>query len=135
MRPKTDTHDREIKMGRAVRFLKEGSKVQFTMLFRGRERAHQDVGLTVFQGILKDLGEEVKVERAPRVEGRRMTMVVAPVKLAKPAKPSKPPAAPRPSEPSRPPASADSQASAATEAAAEPVSPQVVESEDARAVS
>ena len=132
MRPKTDTHDREIKMGRAVRFLKEGSKVQFTMLFRGRERAHQDVGLTVFQGILKELGEEVKVERAPRVEGRRMTMVVAPVK---PTKPSKPPTAPRPSESSRPPAVAESQASTATEAAAEPVSPQVVESEDARAVS
>ncbi|MCP4593342.1 MAG: translation initiation factor IF-3 [bacterium] len=98
MRPKTDTHDRDIKMNRAVRFLDEGSKVQFTMLFRGRERAHQEVGLAIFKGIVEELGEQVKVERAPRLEGRRLTMVLAPVKLAKPPKPPKPPKAPKATE-------------------------------------
>ena len=133
LRPKTDTNDRKIKMGRAVRFLKEGSKVQFTMLFRGRERAHQNVGLMVFQSILDELGEEAKVERPPRTEGRRMTMVVAPVKQTKPSKPPKPP---KPSEPSKPSAETESQAASATETAAEPVlAPPAIESRDTRAVS
>ena len=103
LRPKTDTHDREIKMGRAVRFLNEGCKVQFTMLFRGRERAHQDVGLRVFKDIVQELGEEIKVERPPRLEGRRMTMVLAPVKVAKPPKAAKPPKPPHPTMPQREP--------------------------------
>ena len=132
-RQKQRTSHVAIKMGRAVRFLKEGSKVQFTMLFRGRERAHQNVGLMVFQSILDELGEEAKVERPPRTEGRRMTMVVAPVKQTKPSKPPKPP---KPSEPSKPSAETESQAASATETAAEPVlAPPAIESRDTRAVS
>jgi translation initiation factor IF-3 len=84
LRPKTDEHDMQIKIDRARRFLGGGSKVQFTMLFRGRERAHADIGLDIFRSILDDLGEDAKVERAPRMEGRRMTMLVGPIKHAKP---------------------------------------------------
>ncbi len=80
LRPKTDTHDREIKLKRAVDFLAEGNKVQFTMLFRGRERFNRDFAAEIFKGILDLLGETVKVERAPNMEGRRMTMTVAPAK-------------------------------------------------------
>ena len=80
MRPKTDDHDRGIKIKRAVRFLEEGHKVQFTMLFRGRERAHQDIGRRMFESILEMLGDTVKVERPPRGEGNRLIMIVSPVK-------------------------------------------------------
>lgn len=80
IRPKTDKHDREIKMNRARNFLAEDHKVQFTMLFRGRERFHRDRAHVIFKSILTELGETVKVERTPSMEGRRMTMVVAPAK-------------------------------------------------------
>lgn len=80
MRPKTDDHDRMIKMKRAQTFLEQGHKVQFTMLFRGRERAHQDLALRAFNKIVEELGELVKVERPARLDGRRMTMVLAPAK-------------------------------------------------------
>ncbi|MCK4660835.1 MAG: translation initiation factor IF-3 [Phycisphaerae bacterium] len=99
MRPKTDTNDRSIKMTRAVRFLKEGNKVQFTMLFRGREQAHRDLGLNIFKGIVEELGEEVKVERPPRHEGRRLTMVLAPIKVVQSSKTSKAPKAPKAPKP------------------------------------
>jgi translation initiation factor IF-3 len=80
MRPKTDDNDRGIKVKRARRFLEEGHKVQFTMLFRGRERFHQDIGRGIFESILATLGEEVKVERPPRSEGNRLIMIVTPAK-------------------------------------------------------
>ena len=80
LRPKTDTHDRDIKLNRAKEFLEEGNKVQFTMLFRGRERFHRERAQEIFQTILEHFGDAVKVERYPSMEGRRMTMVVAPAK-------------------------------------------------------
>ena len=80
LRPKTGEHDRDIKMKRARGFLDEGHKVQFTMLFRGRERFHRERGGVMFKSILEELGETVKVERMPGMEGRRMTMLVSPVK-------------------------------------------------------
>jgi len=80
LRPKTDSHDRMIKMNRAKQFLDQGHKVQFTMLFRGRERSHRDLAAGIFNEILAELGEEVKVERHPFMEGRRMTLMVSPVK-------------------------------------------------------
>lgn len=82
MRPKTDTHDREIKVKQAIRFLAEGDKVQFTMQFRGREQAHREIGYATFRSIIEELGARVKVERTPLVEGRNMFMIVAPVKGA-----------------------------------------------------
>jgi translation initiation factor IF-3 len=93
LRPKTDPHDRDVKMRRARGFLEDGSKVQFTMLFRGRERVHRELAVDIFQGILDELGDTVKVERFPAMEGRRMTMVVSPVKTkGAPAKQQEQPA-------------------------------------------
>jgi translation initiation factor IF-3 len=80
IRPKTDDHDRQVKMKRAVKFLEKGDKVQFTMMFRGRERFHQEIGYQTFQAIKDELAEVAKVEREARMEGRRMTMVVGPAK-------------------------------------------------------
>lgn len=92
IRPKTDVHDREIKMNRAKAFLEEGHKVQFTMLFRGRERFHKERAVGIFDEILSELGETVKVERRPIMEGRRMTMVVSPAKAGSQASSSSQPA-------------------------------------------
>lgn len=80
LRPKTDTHDRLIKLKNAKGFLADGHKVQFTMLFRGRERAFKDMATEIFNAIIQDLGDSAKVERLPAMDGRRMTMVVVPVK-------------------------------------------------------
>ncbi len=90
MRPKTDVHDREIKMNRAKRFLGEGHKVQFTMLFRGRERMHRDKAFEVFKRIVEEMNELCKLERPARLDGRRMVMVVAPLKSGETKSPSKP---------------------------------------------
>lgn len=102
MRPKTDTHDREIKLKQAIKFLAEGDKVQFTMQFRGREQAHREIGYATFRSIMEELGARVKVERTPLVEGRNMIMIVSPVKGAfddevdrGPGEPAKPAAAPK----------------------------------------
>jgi len=80
LRPKTDPHDRMIKLNHARDFLQHGHKVQFTMLFRGRERFHREIATEIFNAILQELGESVKIERFPSMEGRRMTMVVSPAK-------------------------------------------------------
>lgn len=80
LRPKTSDHDREIKIKQATSFLGKGDKVQFTMFFKGRERFHQEVGQEIFQGIIELLGDKVRIERRPRFEGSRMTMVVSPAK-------------------------------------------------------
>jgi translation initiation factor IF-3 len=90
LRPRTDTHDRDIKVQRARGFLVDGNRVQFTMLFRGRERVHQDLGLEAFREIIQHLADIAKPERDPRMEGRRMTMILIPAQQAtkKPAKPA-----------------------------------------------
>jgi len=80
LRPKTDPHDRGIKVARAQRFLEEGDKVQFTMLFRGRERVHRDSAVAILQEIIRDLADRARVEREPAMDGRRMTMLLAPGK-------------------------------------------------------
>jgi translation initiation factor IF-3 len=82
MRPKTDDNDRTIKINRALKFLSKGSKVQFTMQFRGRERAHRDVAIQIFREVVTELGELVKVERPAGMDGRHMIMVLAPNKPA-----------------------------------------------------
>ena len=64
----------------AKRFLGEGNKVQFTMLFRGRERFNKEFAINIFDNILKELGESIKIERGASMEGRRMTMIVGPVR-------------------------------------------------------
>lgn len=82
LRPKTDDHDREIKVNNAIRFLMKGDKVQFTMQFRGRERAHREIGTEMFQEVIQELGDLVKVERPPSMDGRNMVLIVAPNKAA-----------------------------------------------------
>lgn len=78
LRPKTDEHDREIRINQAIRFLAKGDKVQFTMMFRGRERAHRDVAIDVFRTVLQKLGDLVKLERPPSMDGRNMVALVSP---------------------------------------------------------
>ncbi len=80
IRPKTDDNDRQIKVNRAIRFLKKGDKVQFTMVFRGRERAHREIGVAILMGLAKDMGDLIKLERPPSMDGRNMVMIVAPNK-------------------------------------------------------
>jgi translation initiation factor IF-3 len=89
LRPKTDDNDRNIKIARAEKFLTQGHKVQFTMLFRGRERQHSELARTLFMEMIEHFGEAIKVERMPKSEGRRMTMVIAPTKKMIQIKPKK----------------------------------------------
>ena len=82
LRPKIDIHDLGIKMSKAREFLLDGDKVQFTMLFRGREMAHRNLGLTSMRKICEELSDIAKVESEPKMMGRRATMVLAPDKAA-----------------------------------------------------
>lgn len=79
-RPGTEEGDYQIKFRNMVRFLEEGDKVKITLRFRGREMAHQDIGLRLFQRIEEDLGDTIIVESRPRLEGRQMVMMLAPKK-------------------------------------------------------
>lgn len=78
VRPKTDEHDMHIKTERARDFLDEGHKVQFTMLFRGREMAHREIGMRIFKDIEAHFEDIAKLEVPARTMGRRMTMILAP---------------------------------------------------------
>ena len=80
LRPKTDEHDRGIKLSHARDFLEEGHKVQFTMLFKGRERMFRERAIEIFNEMVTDLGELAKVERPAMMDGKRMTMVIGPGK-------------------------------------------------------
>jgi len=101
VRPKTDAHDMQIKTDHARAFLKDGDKVQFTMLFRGREMAHRDLAQKSMLKIAENLADISKVENPPRQQGRRMTMVLSPEK-PHPASPGKQPAAGREASPAAP---------------------------------
>lgn len=78
MRPNIDDHDYETKMKKVVEFINDGDKVKVTMRFRGREMAHQDLGMVVMKRVQEEMNETAKVEAHPRTEGRQMTMVLAP---------------------------------------------------------
>ncbi len=75
---KIGEHDLKIKIDHAREFLKEGNKVQFTLQFRGREMAHQELGRDIFRKIKEELWPVSKVERDAKMEGRRMTLVLQP---------------------------------------------------------
>ncbi|MCE9591235.1 MAG: translation initiation factor IF-3 [Planctomycetes bacterium] len=83
LRPKIDHHDLDIKVEKAKEFLADGDKVQFTMLFRGREMAHQEIGMETLKTIRAALAEVSKVESEPRLMGKRVTMILAPERKAK----------------------------------------------------
>jgi len=78
LRPGIDVHDYEVKMKAARKFLDNGDKVKVTIRFRGREMAHQDLGLKVLIKMRDELEELAKVEQMPKSEGRMMTMVLSP---------------------------------------------------------
>ncbi len=78
MRPNIDQHDYDVKMRSVRRFLDEGDKVKVTLRFRGRELAHQDLGMRVLERVQGDVEELAKVEAFPKMEGRQMVMVLAP---------------------------------------------------------
>ena len=77
-RPTTDDGDYNIKLRNLRRFLEEGDKVKVNIRFKGREMAHQELGLQMAARIEKDLADEVVIEQRPRLEGRQMIMMVAP---------------------------------------------------------
>ncbi|RWX76697.1 translation initiation factor IF-3 [Neorhizobium lilium] len=78
MRPNIDTHDYEVKMKAMNRFFDEGDKVKVTLKFRGREMAHQELGMKLLLQVKDDTQEIAKVEAEPKLEGRQMMMVLAP---------------------------------------------------------
>ena len=78
LRPSIDIHDYAVKMRSMNKFIEEGDKVKVTMRFRGRELAHQELGMNVLIRVRDDLDAIAKVEQMPRMEGRQMTMVVSP---------------------------------------------------------
>jgi translation initiation factor IF-3 len=78
VRPNIDDHDYDVKMKQMRNFIGEGDKVKVTLRFRGREMAHQELGVKVLERIRNDLIELVRVEQMPKLENRQMVMVVAP---------------------------------------------------------
>ncbi len=80
MRPNIDTHDYEVKMKNMLRFFNDGDKVKVTLRFRGREMAHQDLGMKLLHKVRDETAEIAKVESHPKLEGRQMVMVLAPIK-------------------------------------------------------
>lgn len=86
LRPKIENHDYETKKKHIVRFLEGGSKVKVTIMFRGREMAHTDIGRRLLDRLATELSEISKVESPPKQEGRNMIMLLAPIKRPKEAK-------------------------------------------------
>jgi translation initiation factor IF-3 len=80
-RPGIEDHDYDFKVGHVRRFLDEGNKVKLTMMFRGRQITHPELGLEVLQKVTEDLKDVAKVESNANMEGRAMSMIVAPLKM------------------------------------------------------
>ncbi len=85
-RPATDEGDYQVKLRNLRRFIEEGDKCKVTLRFRGREMAHQQLGMRVLERVRDDLGELIQVEAMPKMEGRQMIMVLSPKKKPQPAK-------------------------------------------------
>jgi len=100
LRPKTGDHDLDTKVGQACKFLAHNDKVQATVIFRGREMQHQEEGRRVLEAFLAKLGAAGKLERAPTMDGKKMTVLIMPTKT--PAKSSPKPPAPPPPVPPKP---------------------------------
>ena len=78
LRPKTEEHDYEFKVRNVKRFLEEGNKARVTIMFRGREITHKELGQAILDDVLSDVKEMGVVEQPPRLEGRQMSMILAP---------------------------------------------------------
>ena len=79
-RPKIDAHDYATKVRHVERFLREGSKVKLTIMFRGREVSHPELGKRILDRVADEVGEIAEIEHYPRIDGRNMTMVLSPLK-------------------------------------------------------
>ena len=80
MRPNIDTHDYDVKMRAINKFIGEGDKVKVTLRFRGREMAHQELGMELLLRVKVDTEKIAKVDAEPKLEGRQMMMVISPIK-------------------------------------------------------
>jgi len=118
-RPKIDEHDYTTKTKHVERFLNEGSKVKITIMFRGREMAHPELGKKILDRIAEQVKDVGNVEAAPRVDGRNMLMVLAPVKKVEPK--STKPAGDKAKQSVSPPAPAEAPVSAPAPAEPAPV--------------
>jgi translation initiation factor IF-3 len=78
VRPKIEEHDLNYKMNNIRKFLSQRNKIKVSMIFRGREIAHTDLGYDLLKRIANELEDEVQVEQSPRLEGRNMSMILAP---------------------------------------------------------
>ncbi len=85
-RPATDEGDYQVKLRNVRRFIEEGDKCKVTLRFRGREMAHQSLGMKVLERVRDDLGDLIQVESMPKMEGRQMVMVISPKKKPQPGK-------------------------------------------------
>ncbi len=80
LRPRTDEHDINFKLNNIKRFLADGDKVKVSIMFRGREMAHQEQGRALLERLVKDLEKEAVIEQQPRMEGRNMFLMLGPKK-------------------------------------------------------
>jgi translation initiation factor IF-3 len=80
MRPKTEEHDYQVKLRNARRFLEDGDRLKVTVMFRGREVTHPEFGRRLMERMVEDVKDIGQVEMSPRMAGRFMTMMVAPIK-------------------------------------------------------
>jgi translation initiation factor IF-3 len=78
LRPRTEEHDYATKLKKVREFLEEANKARITVMFRGREMSHRELGQKVLQRVIEDLRETAVIESAPRMEGRQMFMILAP---------------------------------------------------------
>ena len=78
LRPRTEEHDYDVKLKKVREFLGEANKARITVMFRGREMSHKELGQKVLQRVIEDLRDVAVIEAAPRVEGRQMFMILAP---------------------------------------------------------
>ena len=94
LRPNIEQHDFDVKVKNAVRFVQEGNKVKVTIMFRGRELSHPELGREILDRVAATLGDTVSIERTAKLEGKNMTMILSP----KAQKAAKKPQAPAPAE-------------------------------------
>jgi len=86
MRPRTEGHDLDVKVRSARKFLTDGQKVKISVFFRGREITHPEFGGALLRRVAESLEEAAKLEKAPAMEGRAMTMILAPLPVKIPVK-------------------------------------------------
>ena len=98
MRPRTSAHDFETKRNKVIEFLQEGAKVKVTIMFRGREMAHRDLGFKMMDRLVQEVGEVGQVETRPRLEGPNLSTIIAAKKAAGKSGPAPRPAAPPPAQ-------------------------------------